>query len=74
MATLTLHQGECAQEYAEHPIEIARRAIIAAADLETAQAHETDDANRAASHLAWASAMARFASALPNRPRVSRVE
>lgn len=31
---LTLHQGENKQEYVEHPIEVARRALLAAAELE----------------------------------------
>jgi hypothetical protein len=34
MPALTLYQGDNHQEYEEHPTEVARRALIAAADLE----------------------------------------
>jgi hypothetical protein len=33
--TLTLHQGDQRAEYVEHPIEMARRALLAAAELES---------------------------------------
>jgi hypothetical protein len=52
MATLTLHQGTAEQVYAEHPIEIARRALREAAEAEGPD---------------WASIMLRVASALPER-------
>jgi hypothetical protein len=31
---LTLHQGEAKQEFVEHPIEVARQLLMAAADRE----------------------------------------
>jgi hypothetical protein len=34
MPALTLHQGDNHREYEEHPTEIARRAMLAAADVE----------------------------------------
>jgi hypothetical protein len=51
---LTLHHGEAHAEYkyTEHPIEVARKALMAAADLETG---------------AWAEVLRRFASTLPHR-------
>jgi hypothetical protein len=49
---LTLHQGDNRAEYTEHPIEIARKALMAAADV------ERDD---------WSGVLRRFASALPER-------
>ena len=52
MATLTLHQGDAAASFEEHPTEIARRALIAAAQVETGQL---------ADHLR------RVAETLPNR-------
>lgn len=32
--TLTLHQGDAHAEYVEHPTEVARRALLAAAEVE----------------------------------------
>lgn len=52
MAKLTLHQGDQEAEYEEHPVEVARRALLEAAKL------EDDD---------WAHVMRRFAGALPDR-------
>jgi hypothetical protein len=52
MAALTLHQGDQQQEFAEHPTELARQALIAAAAV------EGED---------WAYIIRRFARALPNR-------
>jgi hypothetical protein len=52
MATFTLHQGDAEQTFVEHPTETARRALVAAADVETA----------------WlAEELRRLAWALPNR-------
>lgn len=49
---LTLYQGENKQEYVEHPTEVARRALLAAAEVESGWLVEV---------------MRRFASALPPR-------
>ena len=57
MATLTLHQGESKREFVEHPTEVARKALIAAAEV------ETDD---------WAAILRRVALALPRRESVTR--
>lgn len=54
--TLTLHQGGAQAEYAEHPLETARRMLLAAADIETD---------------AWADVLRRFASSLPHHRPVS---
>ncbi len=62
MATFTLHQGEAKQEFTEHPVETARRALTEAARME----YESGTADG----IAWASLMSRVASSLPNRPPI----
>lgn len=57
MTTLTLHQGDTQQEFVQHPVEVARVALYAAAEIEGGE---------------WASVILRFASALPNRPRMQQ--
>lgn len=52
MPQLTLYQGDARREYAEHPIEVARAALLAAAQIESEE---------------WAAVIRRFASALPPR-------
>jgi hypothetical protein len=57
MATLTLHQGNAQQAYEEHPIEVARWLLIAAARIESpGLAHQ----------------LRRFAEALPERGSIRR--
>ena len=58
-SSLTLHQGDEQREFVEHPIEIARRALLDAATLEETADHDTS--------APWAGVMRRFASSLPNR-------
>jgi hypothetical protein len=55
---LTLHQGDEKAFFAEHPIEVARKALIAAAEIEGE---------------AWSSAFLRSAELLPKRGAV-RIE
>jgi hypothetical protein len=55
--TLTLHQGEQHAEYVEHPIETARKALLAAAHAESGQL---------ADHCR------RFAATLPSRPPIAK--
>ncbi len=50
--TLTLIDGNAQQAYEEHPVEVARRALMAAADLESPD---------------WAARFRRVAAALPHR-------
>jgi hypothetical protein len=50
--TLTLHQGDAQEDYVEHPTEIARRALIAAAEVEVE---------------GWPGLLLRVARALPSR-------
>ena len=57
--TFTLHHGERSATFQEHPVEVARRALLAAADLE----------NEAGP---WAGLMRRVASSLPDRERLRR--
>ncbi len=57
--TLRLHQGENEAEYVEHPIEVARKALFAAAEL------EDED---------WAYRLRRVANALPTRTGVRKTE
>jgi len=57
MATLTLHQGGASQRFEEHPVEVARRALLEAAEIED----ET-----------WSSTCRRVASLLPERGRLVR--
>jgi hypothetical protein len=52
MTSLTVHEGTQSASFDEHPTEVARRALIAAAAV------ESDD---------WAAVLRRFASALPRR-------
>ena len=54
--TLTLHQGDARAVYAEHPVEVARKALLAAGDLEI----ESEE---------WRLRFRRVAAALPNRDR-----
>jgi len=56
---LTLHLGDAEASFEEHPIEIARKALIAAAELESPD---------------WSAVMLRFASALPPRGRLIQRE
>jgi hypothetical protein len=49
---LTLHQGDARQTFTEHPIETARKALEAAASVETGE---------------LADVLARFARRLPDR-------
>jgi hypothetical protein len=58
MATLTLMQGDAEQAFIEHPIETARKALMAAADL------EPED---------WAARFRRVAAALPSRASIRKV-
>ena len=57
--TLTLHHGDAEAVYIEHPIEVARKALMAAADVE-------DDE--------WRSLLRRVALSLPRRAPVRRGE
>jgi hypothetical protein len=57
MATLTLLQGNAEQAFEEHPTEIARKALIAAADLETG---------------AFADQLHRFAATFPRRGAIRK--
>lgn len=59
MATLTLHQGERQQEFVEHPIEVARRALIKASEIEDEP---------------WAGSCRRVAGLLPHREPLRRRE
>lgn len=52
---LTLHQGTNTAAYGRHPTEIARDALLTAAEAETPE---------------WAAVIQRFASALPHRGTV----
>lgn len=54
---LTLHHGDQQAEYVEHPTEIARKALMAAAEVET---------------LDWANILQRVASSLPHRPAIMK--
>jgi hypothetical protein len=56
-AALTLHHGDAQQEYVEHPVTVAKRA------LEEAAALEWETGSRE-----WAGMFARFADTLPHRP------
>lgn len=55
--TLTLHQGDAQAEFVEHPMETARRAIMAAAEVE-------DDE--------WRSLLRRVGLSLPRRDPIKR--
>lgn len=54
--SLTLHQGEQEQVFSAHPTELARRALIVAAAVETPE---------------WGRILHRVASALPHREPLS---
>jgi hypothetical protein len=54
---LTLHHGDSAREFAEHPTEAARKALIAAAEVEDG---------------VWPALLLRAASALPCRAPLAR--
>jgi hypothetical protein len=57
-ANLTLHQGDAERTFVEHPVEVARRALLEAADLEQDSGGNGPE---------WARIMRRVASALPRR-------
>lgn len=57
MTSLTLHHGEASAEYVEHPIEVARKALAAAAEVED----ET-----------WAPTCRHIAALLPRRRQLVR--
>jgi hypothetical protein len=57
MPALTLHHGEAERTFEEHPIEVARKALLDAAETEGSD---------------WAGVMLRFASALPHRGAILR--
>lgn len=58
--TLTLHQGDGLRaDYTEHPIEVARKALIAAAEMESGR---------------WPDLLRQTASLLPERSRIMRGE
>jgi hypothetical protein len=57
MANFTLINGDEQTAFEEHPIETARKALTAAAEIEGPD---------------WAGVMLRFASALPERGRMVR--
>jgi hypothetical protein len=57
MTTLTLHHGENQQEYVEHPIEVARRALMAAAKVESGR---------------WPELLRRVAQSLPERGAIRK--
>jgi hypothetical protein len=66
MATvLTLHQGDAKAEYVEHPIEVARKALKAAAEVELASGTEIGEE--------WSELCKRFARTLPRRGPVRKV-
>ncbi len=60
---LTLHQGDAERTFSQHPIEIARRALLEAADFEERSGGETS--------VDWAAPLRRFANALPERGMVA---
>jgi hypothetical protein len=57
--TLTLHHGENKRKYEEHPMEVARRALCDAADLEEATGRDR-----------IAASMRRVAESLPVRDAI----
>jgi hypothetical protein len=57
MANFTLHQGGATQTFEEHPVEVARKALLAAAEVESSR---------------WSGILLRFAEALPERGRMVR--
>jgi hypothetical protein len=66
MPALTLHQGEASRQFVEHPIEVARKALLEAADLEGRHS------DALGSPLTWPDLMRRFASSLPKRGPVEK--
>jgi hypothetical protein len=54
---LTLHQGDQQAEYVEHPTEVARKALMVAAEVENPR---------------WAALLVRFAESLPPRPAIMK--
>jgi hypothetical protein len=54
---LTLHQGDAEASFVEHPTEVARKALMAAADLETGR---------------WPELLRRVASELPFRAPITK--
>jgi hypothetical protein len=54
---LKLHQGDAEASYEEHPVEVARKALFAAAELENEN---------------WSAALRRAASLLPERGPIVR--
>ena len=59
---LTLHQGDAKAEYVEHPTEIARKALMAAAEVEWKQDRP------------FAYQLERFARTSPRREPIRREE
>lgn len=57
--SLVLHQGDAQAEYMEHPTEVARRALMAAAAVEVGR---------------WPELLRRFGTALPERDPIKREE
>jgi hypothetical protein len=58
-AALTLHHGDQQANYVEHPMEVARKALLAAADLEAGE---------------WSFACRGIAELLPDRPAIMKGE
>jgi len=56
-AALTLRQGDHRAEYVEHPMEVARKALLAAADLEAGE---------------WSCACRGIAELLPDRSAIMK--
>jgi hypothetical protein len=54
---LVVHHRDQQAVYAEHPTEVARKALLAAAEVETRD---------------WASILERVASSLPRRPAIMK--
>lgn len=59
MAALTLHQNDRSQDFVEHPVEVARRALRDAAELEWNSGLKNG--------REWAGLYERMASSLPER-------
>ncbi len=61
---LTLHHGEAEAIFTEHPIEIARRALLEAAELESQSGGALAEE--------WMYTLKRIAKALPHREPITR--
>ena len=59
MATFTLMQGDAEQAFEEHPTEVARKALMAAAEVEIGR---------------WPGLLREAAANLPDRPAIIRKE